>query len=101
MNQTVLAAEGKLQLLAPMSRYTSWRVGGPADRLYTPAGLEDLQAFLRSLPPGEPVHFVGLGSNLLVRDGGVRGTVVMMHDALTELRFEGTTVYAEAGVTCA
>lgn len=101
MNQTVLAAEGKLQLQAPMSRYTSWRVGGPADRLYTPAGLEDLQAFLRSLPPGEPVHFVGLGSNLLVRDGGIRGTVVVMHDALTRLDFEGTTVYAEAGVTCA
>jgi UDP-N-acetylmuramate dehydrogenase len=66
-----------------------------------PAGLDDLQRFLQSLPHGEPVHFVGLGSNLLVRDGGVRGTVVLMHDALTELRFEGTSVYAEAGVTCA
>jgi UDP-N-acetylmuramate dehydrogenase len=69
--------------------------------LYMPAGLEDLQAFLKEIPHGEPVHFVGLGSNLLVRDGGVRGTVVLMHDALTELRFEGTSVYAEAGVTCA
>ena len=101
MNQTVLTAEGKLQLQAPMSRYTSWRVGGPADRLYTPASLEDLQAFLQGLPHGEPVHFVGLGSNLLVRDGGIRGTVVMMHDALTTLHFEDATVYAEAGVTCA
>jgi UDP-N-acetylmuramate dehydrogenase len=92
---------GQLLLNESMRRYTSWRVGGNADRLYMPAGLEDLQAFLKEIPHGEPVHFVGLGSNLLVRDGGVRGTVVLMHDALTELRFEGTSVYAEAGVTCA
>jgi len=92
---------GKLLLNESMRRYTSWRVGGNADRLYMPGGLEDLQAFLKGLPHGEPVHFVGLGSNLLVRDGGVRGTVVLMHDALTEMRFEGTSVYAEAGVTCA
>ncbi len=92
---------GRLLLNEPMRRYISWRAGGPADRLYVPAGLEDLRDFLRGLPPGEPVHFVGLGSNLLVRDGGVRGTVVLMRDALGELRFEGDTVYAEAGVTCA
>jgi UDP-N-acetylmuramate dehydrogenase len=96
-----MSVQGKLLLNEPMRRYTSWRVGGCADRLYMPAGLDDLQRFLQSLPHGEPVHFVGLGSNLLVRDGGVRGTVVLMHDALTELRFEGTSVYAEAGVTCA
>lgn len=93
--------QGTLRLNEPMRRYTSWRVGGPADRLYIPGGLEDLMTFLQSLPPGEPVHFVGLGSNLLVRDGGVRGAVVLMHDALTEMRFEGETVYAEAGVSCA
>ena len=92
---------GRLLHNEPMSRYTSWRVGGAADRLYVPAGLADLQVFLQGLPHGEPVVFVGLGSNLLVRDGGVRGTVVLMHDALTEMRFEGETVYAEAGVTCA
>ena len=92
---------GKLLLNESMRRYTSWRVGGNADRLYMPGGLEDLQAFLKEVPHGEPVHFVGLGNNLLVRDGGVRGTVVLMHDALTEMRFEGTSVYAEAGVTCA
>lgn len=96
-----MTAKGQLLLNEPMRRYTSWRVGGHAARLYLPAGLEDLQTFLQSVPPGEPVHFVGLGSNLLVRDGGVRGTVVLMHDALAEMRFAGTTVYAEAGVTCA
>lgn len=96
-----MTAQGKLLINEPMSRYTSWRVGGMADRLYMPAGVQDLQVFLQGLPHGEPVHFVGLGSNLLVRDGGVRGTVVLMHDGLTELRFEGEKVYAEAGVTCA
>ncbi len=96
-----MTAQGKLLTNEFMSRYTSWRVGGMAERLYMPAGVQDLQAFLQGLPHGEPVHFVGLGSNLLVRDGGVRGTVVLMHDALTELRFEGDRVYAEAGVTCA
>jgi len=96
-----MSAAGRLLSNVPMSRYTSWRAGGAAERLYIPAGLDDLQRFLRALPHGEPVHFVGLGSNLLVRDGGVCGTVVLMHDALTALRFEGELVYAEAGVTCA
>jgi UDP-N-acetylmuramate dehydrogenase len=96
-----MMAKGELLLNEPLARYTSWRVGGPADRLYRPVSLEGLKSFLQSLPHGEPVHFVGLGSNLLVRDGGVRGTVVLMHDALTEMSFKGETVYAEAGVTCA
>ena len=96
-----MTVAGKLLLNEPMRRYTSWRAGGPAEKLYIPAGLADLQAFLHGLPNGEEVHFVGLGSNLLVRDGGIRGSVVLMHDALTEMRFEGATVYAEAGVTCA
>lgn len=96
-----MTAHGRLLLNEPLARYTSWRVGGPADRLYIPSGAEDLGVFMKALPQGEPVHCIGLGSNLLVRDGGVRGTVVLMHDALTGLRFEGNTVYAEAGVTCA
>lgn len=92
---------GKLLLNEPMARYTSWRVGGKADQLYIPAGLDDLCAFLQSLDATEPVHFIGLGSNLLVRDGGVRGTVVLMHNVLTDLRLDGDLVYADAGVTCA
>jgi len=85
-----------------MSRHTSWRVGGPADRLYIPADLEDLAAFLASLPPQEPLAWVGLGSNLLVRDGGVRGTVVMTSGALSKLDLIGEAlVRAEAGVASA
>jgi UDP-N-acetylmuramate dehydrogenase len=84
----------------PLARYTSWRVGGKADQLFIADSVEDLQAFLHTLPIGEPVHFIGLGSNLLVRDGGVRGTVIVMHQALSELTLDGERIYADAGVTC-
>jgi len=69
-------AAGELLRDEPMSRYTSWRVGGPADMLYKPASLDDLARFLRSLPDDTPLFWLGLGSNLLVRDGGIRGVVV-------------------------
>ena len=72
---------GQLKHDEPMSRHVSWRTGGPADRFYVPADLDDLGEFLHQLPAGEPVLFLGLGSNLLVRDGGFRGTVVLMHAA--------------------
>jgi len=93
--------KGKLLLNEPMARYTSWRVGGRADQFYIPESLEDLSAFLRSQDEAEPTYFIGLGSNLLVRDGGIRGTVVLMHNVLTTLQMDGDAVYAEAGVTCA
>jgi UDP-N-acetylmuramate dehydrogenase len=93
--------KGKLLLNEPLARYTSWRVGGRADQFYIPADLEDLGAFLKSLDEAEPVYFIGLGSNLLVRDGGIRGTVVLMHNVLTTLQMDGEDVYVEAGVTCA
>lgn len=93
--------QGTLLLNEPMTRYNSWRVGGNVDRLYIPAGLDDLSGFLQSLDANEPVHFVGLGSNLLVRDAGVRGTVVVLHNALNTLQMESNLIYADAGVTCA
>jgi UDP-N-acetylmuramate dehydrogenase len=92
---------GKLLLNEPLARYTSWRVGGCADQFYIPADLEDLSQFLKSLDEAEPIYFIGLGSNLLVRDGGIRGTVVLMHNVLTTLEMDGEAVYVEAGVTCA
>lgn len=93
---------GRLLTDEPMARHTSWRVGGPADRFYVPADLEDLAAFVRGLPADEPLHWVGLGSNLLVRDGGVRGTVIATGGALNGLGLLGTDVVrAEAGVASA
>ncbi|PCI61960.1 MAG: UDP-N-acetylenolpyruvoylglucosamine reductase [Methylophilaceae bacterium] len=93
-------SKAKLFENEPLERYTSWRVGGIADRLFVPSCLEDLVELLRRLSPDEPVYFIGLGSNLLVRDGGVRGTVVVMHQALKEIRVDGDYIFAEAGVTC-
>lgn len=93
---------GELLLNEPMARHTSWRVGGPAERSYRPADLEDLSAFLAQLPEQEPVHWVGLGSNLLVRDGGIAGTVIFTFGVLDELRcLDGSVIRCGAGVACA
>ncbi len=82
-----------------MSRHVTWRAGGRAARMYQPADLADLQQFLRGLPQAEPLLVIGLGSNLLVRDGGLNGTVLLMHGALSELRLaEDGGLYAQAGV---
>lgn len=96
------ALRGTLLLDEPMARHTSWRVGGPAQRFYIPADLADLSAFLRSLPLDENILWLGLGSNLLVRDGGIRGTVIALHAALNGLEMTAAqTVRAAAGVPCA
>jgi len=82
-----------------MASHVSWRAGGCVARAYFPADLADLAEFLRRLRPDEPLLCVGLGSNLLVRDGGFEGTVVFMHGALNVLRQEGDgSLYVEAGV---
>jgi UDP-N-acetylmuramate dehydrogenase len=90
---------GEFRHAEPMSRHTSWRAGGRADRAYFPADLEDLRVFLATIPRDEPLGMVGLGSNLLVRDGGIRGTVVFTHGALKRIELQdGGHLYAEAGV---
>jgi UDP-N-acetylmuramate dehydrogenase len=86
----------------PMAKHTSWRVGGPAELFFSPRDRDDLASFLRNLPLDVPVYFVGLGSNLLVRDGGLRGAVVCTHGAFTRLeRKAQKRVYCGAGVPCA
>jgi UDP-N-acetylmuramate dehydrogenase len=79
---------GVLHAGEPMSRHVSWRAGGAARSFYRPADVLDLAAFLRSRAAGEPVLFVGMGSNLLVRDGGFDGTVVFTHHALIGIEVE-------------
>ena len=94
---------GKLFADEPMTRHVSWRAGGKARRAYAPADTDDLSVFLRMLPADEPLCFVGLGSNLLVRDGGFRGTVIQMHSSHAPMRVEriegvdGDCIYAGAG----
>ena len=96
----------------PMKKHVSWRAGGIARRVYIPADLEDLTWLVRSVPLSEDIHAVGLGSNLLVRDGGVSGVVILLHGVLSKVAIESRThglpteppdagtclVYAQAGV---
>ncbi len=90
---------GELRENEPMAGHVSWRAGGSVARAYFPADLDDLVEFLRRLRPDEPLLAVGLGSNLLVRDGGFDGTVVLTHGALNVLRQEPDgSIYVEAGV---
>jgi UDP-N-acetylmuramate dehydrogenase len=92
----------RVRLHEPLSRHTSWHVGGPADVFFAPRDRAELIDFLKALPPDVPLLWLGLGSNLLVRDGGVRGVVISTRDALTALERRGEReVYAEAGVPCA
>ena len=96
------AFNGKLLRNEPMSRHCSWRAGGCADLYYEPVDAEDLAMFLKTLAPGTPITWLGLGSNLLVRDGGVRGVVISVLNRLKTLKKLGNgQVYAECGVTCA
>jgi len=100
LNETGL--RGELLLDEPLSRHTSWRVGGPARRFYRPADRADLVAFLQTLALDEPLLWLGLGSNLLVRDGGFDGTVLAVSGRLNALRLSGPNcLYGEVGVACA
>jgi UDP-N-acetylmuramate dehydrogenase len=90
------ALRGRLLIDEPMRKHVTWRTGGAADRAYIPADLDDAAQFLRSLPAVEPVYFIGLGSNLLVRDGGIRGTVILTHSSHAAMHMDGALIYAEA-----
>lgn len=94
--------KGKLLRNEKLAKYTSWRVGGVADRLYIPFDKDDLCAFIAGLPASEPIFWLGLGSNLLIRDGGIRGTVINTKSRLKAMSLtEDGLVYVEAGVPCA
>ncbi len=85
----------------PLRKHTSWRVGGPADLFYTPTSTAELQRILAELPATAAVHWLGLGSNLLVRDGGIRGAVIATGSLPRELeRLDDRRVRASAGLAC-
>ena len=93
---------GELRLDEPLSPHTSWRVGGSARQIYRPADAVDLAQFLRGLPPGEPLWWLGLGSNVLVSDQGFSGTVIHTRGRLDGLECRGgSRLWAEAGASCA
>ncbi|WP_170598482.1 UDP-N-acetylmuramate dehydrogenase [Ruegeria arenilitoris] len=93
---TLPTPQGRLTPNRPLNDLTWLRVGGPADYLFQPADLEDLQAFLRDLPAEVPVFPMGVGSNLIVRDGGLRAVVIRLGRGFNGISVEGTTVNAGA-----
>lgn len=94
--------QGRLLLDEPLAKYTTWRVGGKADRLYIPQDKADLITFIKNLPETEPLFWMGLGSNLLIRDGGIRGTVINTKNRLKSMYLnDDGLLYVEAGVPCA
>ena len=99
MTKNNMTFKGVLLEREPMSRHTSWRVGGIADRFYLPTNLNDLSLYLKSLNKDEPVFFLGLGSNLLVADSGIRGTVICTSGVLNEIKtIDEKRIYVEAGI---
>ncbi|PJD92764.1 MAG: UDP-N-acetylenolpyruvoylglucosamine reductase [Legionella sp.] len=93
---------GQLLFNEPLSDYNTWRVGGPARVLYKPDSLDDLAHFLQKCPASEPILWLGLGSNSLIKDGGIDGVVVLTLGCLSQLvKISDTLVRVEAGVSCA
>ena len=96
------ALRGRLQHNVSLDRLTSWRVGGLAERIYEPADVEDLSNFLISTEAVDPLLWLGLGSNVLIRDGGFRGSVIRLHRGLGNIVDLGNgRVRVDAGVPCA
>jgi UDP-N-acetylmuramate dehydrogenase len=93
--------QGQLRQDVKLADFTSWRVGGPAEYFYQPANLKDLSTFLTTLPADMPLTWLGLGSNVLIRDQGIAGTVIHTQGCLTELtQPESLIIRAEAGIAC-
>ncbi len=91
------AVRGRLEAGTPLASVTWFGVGGPAEVLFRPADRDDLCAFLAAKPADVPVTVIGVGSNLLVRDGGVPGVTIRFGRALGAIKCEGTEVLCEAG----
>mgnify|MGYP001813281050 FL=1 len=95
------ATHGEIRLNEPMSKHTSWRVGGPAETFFIPDSIEDLSEFLAKLHREVPVFWFGVGSNLLVRDGGIPGVVIAASKILRTIeRVDHYRVRAGAGLPC-
>ena len=96
MTQTLPTPRGALTPNRPLADLTWLRVGGPADWLFQPADEQDLADFLAALDPAIPVFAMGVGSNLIVRDGGIRGAVIRLGRGFNAIEIAGETVTAGA-----
>ncbi len=94
--------KGVLLFDEPMDKHTSWRIGGVAEQFYTPADIDDLAFFIAQLPSTEKIFFIGLGSNLLVRDKGFRGTIISLKGSLNSIdSLDDYCLRIGAGTSCA
>ncbi len=93
--------QGEVLIDEPMAKHTTWRTGGVADIYFKPESIADIQRFLQQLDPDLAVMFIGLGSNLLVRDGGIRGVVIAPLGGLKNIEVQDNLLNVEAGVSCA
>jgi UDP-N-acetylmuramate dehydrogenase len=97
-----ITLRGELETQVSLARLCSWRVGGKAARLYKPADLTDVVEFVRSLDLNEPLTWLGLGSNVLIRDNGIPGTVIITQNRLNGMsKLTDVELRIEAGVPCA
>jgi UDP-N-acetylmuramate dehydrogenase len=94
------SVRGRLIENAPLSGLTWFRTGGPADFLFRPADEADLKVFLEGLPSGIDITVIGLGSNLLVRDAGIRGVVIKLGKPFGKIETKGSQLTAGAGTSC-
>lgn len=102
MSSSHSSLRGQILNNEKLAKYTSWRVGGNAERMYIPADKQDLQLFIAGLSVNEPVFWLGLGSNLLIRDGGLRGTVINVRGKVKQMKLlDDNRVYVECGVPSA
>ena len=101
--------QGQLKIDESLSRYTTWRIGGKAECVYQPENETDLQSAIKMLPQGTAIHWIGLGSNLLIRDGGVKGIIIYTNGVLNDFDINCSDkeqktqciISAQAGVACA
>ena len=94
-------ARGQYHSDVSLKPFNTWHIGGMAEKLYWPKDLADLQQFLSRIPADEPLTWLGLGSNVLIDDAGIVGTVIITQGALQSLTMQGNRVRAEAGISCA
>ena len=83
-----------------LKSFNSWKVGGRAEQFLICDNIEKLASYIKTKKIKPPITYVGLGSNLLIRDGGVKGTIIVMHGGLNNINREDKFLYAEAGVSC-
>lgn len=100
LTQLADSFSGSLRVAEPMSKHTTWRIGGPADLLAIPANERDLLSlFSYCQEIGLPWQIIGRGSNLLVKDGGIRGVVIKIDRSLGKITWLPNGLYAQAGIS--